>query len=82
MHIHTLHTGTPLQNNTDELWTLLNFIDRTAFNDREEFVRDFGCVKTAVQLEALHNRLRPYLLRREKDHVEKTVPPKEEVCSV
>ena len=82
MHIHTLHTGTPLQNNTDELWTLLNFIDRTAFSDREEFVRDFGCVKTAIQLEALHNRLRPYLLRREKDHVEKTVPPKEEVCSV
>ena len=27
----------------------------------------------------LPDRLKPYLLRREKDNVEKTVPPKEEV---
>jgi chromodomain-helicase-DNA-binding protein 7 len=74
-------TGTPLQNSTDELWTLLNFVDREAFNDRESFVMEFGSVKSTIQLEALHARLKPYLLRRDKDHVEKTVPPKEEVCS-
>jgi chromodomain-helicase-DNA-binding protein 7 len=76
-----LLTGTPLQNSTDELWTLLNFVDREAFNDRESFVMEFGSVKSTIQLEALHARLKPYLLRRDKDHVEKTVPPKEEVCS-
>ena len=74
-----LLTGTPLQNSTDELWTLLNFIDREAFMDREAFTREFGSLKTSSQLDALHARLKPYLLRREKDHVEKTVPPKEEV---
>ena len=30
-----LLTGTPLQNNTDELWTLLNFIDPKKFNNLE-----------------------------------------------
>ena len=74
-----LLTGTPLQNNTDELWTLLNFIAREEFNDRESFVHEFGSLKTHEQLEALHVKLKPYLLRREKNHVEKTVPPKEEV---
>lgn len=74
-----LLTGTPLQNNTEELWTLLNFVDRAAFADRDAFMEEFGALKTAAQLEALHGRLKPYLLRREKDNVEKTVPPKEEV---
>lgn len=74
-----LLTGTPLQNNIDELWTLLNFIDRDTFADRDEFVTQFGNLKSSAQLEALHAKLKPYLLRREKDHVEKTVPPKEEL---
>eukprot|EP00981_Chlorochromonas_danica_P016009 scaffold15198_cov338-Ochromonas_danica.AAC.1 len=74
-----LLTGTPLQNNTDELWTLLNFIDRENFNDRDTFYHRFGELKTTKQLEELHQYIRPYLLRREKDLVEKTVPPKTEI---
>ena len=74
-----LLTGTPLQNNTDELWALLNFVDRDEFSDRDEFVHDFGNLQTSKQLDALHNRLKPYLLRREKDNVESTIPPKEEI---
>jgi hypothetical protein len=74
-----LLTGTPLQNSTEELWTLLNFVDRKNFEDRDAFVRQFGSLRDAAQLAQLHKRLKPYLLRREKEHVEKTVPPKEEV---
>jgi len=33
-HNCVLLTGTPLQNNTRELWTLLNFIDGDNFNDK------------------------------------------------
>lgn len=74
-----LLTGTPLQNNTDELWSLLNFVDRNEFDDREDFVDKFGDMKTADQLELLQSKLKPYLLRREKEHVEKSVPIKTEV---
>ena len=74
-----LLTGTPLQNNTEELWTLLNFVDRNKFNDKDDFASEYGELKDANQLEKLHNLLKPYLLRREKEHVEKSVPPKEEV---
>lgn len=74
-----LLTGTPLQNNTDELWSLLNFVAEEDFADREAFIEQFGELKSSEQLEALHKRIKPYLLRREKEHVEKTVPPKEEI---
>lgn len=74
-----LLTGTPLQNNVDELWTLLNFVDRTEFADREAFNAKFGDLKSAKQLDALHAKLKPYLLRREKENVEKSVPPKQEI---
>lgn len=74
-----LLTGTPLQNNTDELWTLLNFVAREEFSNRGAFKKDFGDLKTSAQLDKLHTRLKPYLLRREKELVEKAMPPKEEV---
>ncbi len=92
-----LLTGTPLQNNTDELWALLNFVDRDEFHSRDEFVSKFGNLQTSKQLgthslthsliyllthsliDDLHTQLKPYLLRREKDNVENTIPPKEEI---
>ena len=73
-----LLTGTPLQNNTDELWSS-NFVDRVKFASREQFTKDYGDMKDATQLGKLHKALKPFLLRREKGHVEKKVPPKEEI---
>lgn len=74
-----LLTGTPLQNNTDELWSLLNFVDDTVFNSLTSFRNKFGELKEPEQLQALQTQLRPYLLRRIKENVEKSVPPKEEL---
>ena len=37
-----LLTGTPLQNNTQELWSLLNFIEPGKFNDMNAFLERFG----------------------------------------
>ena len=68
-----------MQNDIQELFSLLNFVDREQFSDREGFVKDFGDLKSAAQLSQLHARLKPYLLRREKEVVEKSVPPKEEI---
>lgn len=73
-----LLTGTPLQNNTQELWTLLNFMDPIKFASLEDFLREFGELKEAEQVDKLHNLLRPFLLRRMKEDVEKSIPAKEE----
>lgn len=73
-----LLTGTPLQNSTEELWALLHFCDPDSFGSREEFTNKFGQLQDADQVANLHTVLRPYLLRRVKEDVEKALPPKEE----
>ncbi len=73
-----LLTGTPLQNSTGELWSLLNFCNSSHFESKEEFVEKFGQLSDAKQVSDLHNVLKPYLLRRVKEDVEKSLPPKEE----
>lgn len=73
-----LLTGTPLANATEELWALLHFADNSAFSDKDEFLEKFGELKDAEQVNELHNLLKPYLLRRVKEDVEKSLPPKEE----
>lgn len=73
-----LLTGTPLQNNVEELWTLLNFLDQERFDSMESFLERFGDLKDMSQVEQLHTELKPFLLRRMKEDVEKSLAPKEE----
>jgi len=73
-----LLTGTPIANATEELWSLLHFANPKAFADKDGFLRSFGKVSDAQQVKELHNLLKPYLLRRVKEDVEKSLPPKEE----
>ncbi|ETV86000.1 hypothetical protein H257_02499 [Aphanomyces astaci] len=73
-----LLTGTPLQNKTEELWALLNFLDPIAFPSLATFLGQFGSLQDASQVADLHKLLKPYLLRRVKEDVEKSLPPKEE----
>jgi SWI/SNF-related matrix-associated actin-dependent regulator of chromatin subfamily A member 5 len=76
-----LITGTPLQNNLHELWALLNFLLPDVFGDAEAFDQWFSGQgrdqDTVVQ--QLHRVLRPFLLRRVKSDVEKSLLPKKEV---
>ena len=73
-----LLTGTPLQNKTEELWALMHFADKERFSDQAEFSETFGDLKDAAHVAKLHGVLKPYLLRRIKEDVEKSLPPKEE----
>jgi hypothetical protein len=73
-----LLTGTPLQNNSLELFSLLHFLEPTKFPDEKSFQRSFGDIRDAEAVEKLKALLRPYLLRRMKEDVEKAIPPKEE----
>ncbi|CAN6662386.1 ISWI chromatin-remodeling complex ATPase Isw2p [Trichomonascus vanleenenianus] len=75
-----LITGTPLQNNMHELWALLNFILPDVFSDSQVFDQWFensSDQDTVVQ--QLHKVLRPFLLRRVKSDVEKSLLPKKEI---
>lgn len=76
-----LITGTPLQNNLHELWALLNFLLPDVFGDSEAFDSWFSSQNadqdTVVQ--QLHRVLRPFLLRRVKSDVEKSLLPKKEL---
>jgi chromodomain-helicase-DNA-binding protein 7 len=74
-----LLTGTPLQNDMEELWSLLNFLDPTQFPSSEDFLSEFGDMKDSSEVEKLHKQIKPYLLRRLKEDVEKSIPPKEEI---
>jgi SNF2 family DNA or RNA helicase len=73
-----LLTGTPLANATEELWALLHFANPINFPSKEDFLEKFGELTDSSQVEELHNVLKPYLLRRVKEDVEKSLPPKEE----
>ncbi|KAK4530119.1 hypothetical protein CCYA_CCYA03G0976 [Cyanidiococcus yangmingshanensis] len=73
-----LLTGTPLQNNSLELFSLLHFLEPTKFPDEKAFQKSFGDIRDAEAVEKLKALLRPYLLRRMKEDVEKAIPPKEE----
>jgi SWI/SNF-related matrix-associated actin-dependent regulator of chromatin subfamily A member 5 len=78
-----LLTGTPLQNNLHELWSLLNFILPQTFRESEPFDSAFDLqgkvvVDNAV-LDKAHYALRPFLLRRLKSEVELNLPGKKVV---
>lgn len=87
-----LITGTPLQNNIAELWSLLHFLLPEIFNDLNSFESwfDFSSVlDNSGQAEMIEGRkrnlvttmhaiLKPFLLRRVKTDVETALPRKRE----
>ncbi|KAJ7623380.1 SNF2 family N-terminal domain-containing protein [Roridomyces roridus] len=83
-----LITGTPLQNSLKELFALLNFIcpeifvdyaDLDSFLHKDDDGAEGEEEKSKKVVEALHKILRPFLLRRVKADVEKSLLPKKEI---
>ncbi|KAK9446531.1 SNF2 family N-terminal domain-containing protein [Limtongia smithiae] len=76
-----LITGTPLQNNLHELWALLNFLLPDVFADSNVFDQWFESQNEDQDkvVQQLHKVLRPFLLRRVKSDVEKSLLPKKEI---
>ncbi|TFK57143.1 hypothetical protein OE88DRAFT_1715887 [Heliocybe sulcata] len=82
-----LLTGTPIQNNMQELWALLHFIMPSLFDSHDEFNEWFSKdIETAAenrgsklnehQLRRLHMILKPFMLRRVKRHVQNELSDK------
>lgn len=93
--LHSEHrlllTGTPLQNNLHELWSLLNFLLPNLFGNSADFDSWFNLgaeegmtdaeveKKNVKMVQMLHRVLRPFILRRTKSEVERGLPPKREI---
>ncbi|XP_023020569.2 chromodomain-helicase-DNA-binding protein Mi-2 homolog [Leptinotarsa decemlineata] len=73
-----LLTGTPLQNNLEELFHLLNFLNSQKFNDLSAFQGEFADISKEDQVKKLHEMLGPHMLRRLKADVLKNMPSKSE----
>lgn len=73
-----LLTGTPIQNNIAELWSVLNYLEPKVFFDEQAFLDKFGDVRSEEKLSELKKTLEPYLLRRLKEEVETSIPPLQE----
>ena len=83
-----LLTGTPIQNNMQELWALLHFIMPSLFDSHDEFsdwfskdIESHAQSNTKLnedQLKRLHMILKPFMLRRVKKNVQKELGDKEE----
>lgn len=72
-------TGTPLQNNLIELWSLLNFLYPEVFVTNDRFAEAFDLTENVINKEKLleaHSLLGLFMLRRLKNEVEKLMPKK------
>ncbi|EDV43563.1 uncharacterized protein Dana_GF18554 [Drosophila ananassae] len=84
-------SGTPIQNNVLELWSLFDFLMPGFLGTEKQFVQRFSRPILAsrdakssakeqeagvLAMEALHRQVLPFLLRRVKEDVLKDLPPK------
>jgi superfamily II DNA or RNA helicase len=73
-------TGTPLENRIDEIYSIVQFLDPGLLGPLFRFNRDFyvlderGRPADYQNLDELHRRLRPVMLRRRKTDVEEQLP--------
>lgn len=73
-------TGTPIENRLSELWSIFDFASpgllSTLSDFRERYQSPIERYRDNERLGRLKNRIRPFVLRREKEVVAKELPPK------
>jgi len=76
-------SGTPVENNLEELWALFDFVMPGLLGDAGSFRSAFRYPierdGNAERLATLRRRVAPYVLRRLKNSVAKELPPKTEI---
>ena len=75
-------TGTPMENNLLELWSLVSLVAPGLLGSKTQFTEFYRTPiekqNDADRLAVLRRRLRPFLLRRTKELVASELPPKQE----
>lgn len=78
-------SGTPVENNLGDLYSLFRFLNPSFFGSQSEFLRDYIRPIQDKQdkdvLKDLKTRVYPFMLRRVKKNVLKDLPPKTEQVS-
>jgi len=84
-------TGTPIQNNVNEIWATFDFLMPNFLGSNSQFLKEFAkpIIKSQSSdasatdihqgmecLKLLHQQVLPFVLRREKSQVIKELPPK------
>jgi TATA-binding protein-associated factor len=84
-------TGTPIQNSVNELWAVFDFLMPNFLGSSASFAKDFAtpiarsqmpdasaaCIAEGfTKLRAIHQKVLPFILRREKEQVLSELPPK------
>jgi len=76
-----LLTGTPLENNLDELYSTFDLIMPGYLGSKLEYTREFSSKierNNMIALEILQAKIKPFILRRTKKQVLKELPDKQE----
>ncbi|MGA0369387.1 MAG: SNF2-related protein [Kiritimatiellia bacterium] len=75
-------TGTPMENQVRDLWSLMDFLMPGYLGSENDFKKRFGSLigsggpGAATALHVLRKKLKPFLLRRLKQDVAKDLPPR------
>ncbi|HPO50180.1 MAG TPA: DEAD/DEAH box helicase, partial [Spirochaetota bacterium] len=76
-------TGTPIENNTTELWSQFNFLNPSLLGGinefKHKFVNPIEVYKDPEAADRLRKTIYPFILRRKKEEVAKDLPEKEEI---
>jgi len=76
-------TGTPVENNLDELWSQISFLNPGMLGPLKKFQEAFSKPiqrgNDEAAAESLRKTIYPFILRRTKDVVAKELPPKTEI---
>ncbi len=82
-HFRLALTGTPVENDLDELWSLFSVINPRLLGSRDRFANRFaGPIERSRDprvLSQLRSLIRPFMLRRTKSAVLSELPPRTEI---
>lgn len=72
-------TGTPIENNVGELWSLMSLLNPGLLGSYAAFIKRFGQeAAQSADMDRLRKIISPFILRRTKEEVLSELPPKQE----